>query len=142
MIADRALVKSATSLLMLNEGYRGHPYKDARGITTIGYGRNLESVGISQAEALVMLANDVADAVRSLNNLSFFPALDHNRKVVVVDMVVNLGFKGFLDFTDLCLALQRGDFAAAANAMMDSVAAKEAPARWYRNARVMRTGEM
>ena len=44
------------------EGCRLKPYKCTAGKLTIGYGRNLDDVGISQAEANMMFEADFARA--------------------------------------------------------------------------------
>ena len=45
--------------LIKHEGLRLKPYKCTAGKMTIGVGRNLDDVGISEQEALDMLFNDV-----------------------------------------------------------------------------------
>ena len=45
--------------LKSQEGLRCKPYKCTSGKLTIGYGRNLEDVGISQKEAEYLFENDV-----------------------------------------------------------------------------------
>lgn len=45
--------------LKRHEGLRLKPYKCSANSWTIGFGRNLESVGISGEEALMMLKNDI-----------------------------------------------------------------------------------
>lgn len=49
----------ALELLQEHEGFRQFPYLDSLGIQTIGYGRNLESRGISEPEASYLLSNDI-----------------------------------------------------------------------------------
>ena len=41
--------------LMIDEGFRSKPYSDTVGKLTIGYGRNLDDVGITRNEAFQML---------------------------------------------------------------------------------------
>ena len=41
--------------LKRDEGFRSHPYRDTVGKLTIGYGRNLDDVGISEREAEQLL---------------------------------------------------------------------------------------
>ena len=47
-----------------HEGCKLKPYLDTVGKTTIGYGRNLDDVGITQAEAKAMLETDLRIAER------------------------------------------------------------------------------
>ena len=53
---DRQLLRSQ---LERHEGLRLKPYRDTVGKLTVGYGRNLEDVGISRDEADFMLDNDI-----------------------------------------------------------------------------------
>jgi len=46
-----------------HEGLRLKPYKDSVGKLTIGIGRNLDDVGISKSEALLLLQNDIDVAI-------------------------------------------------------------------------------
>jgi len=55
--------------LKRHEGLRLKPYLCPAGKLTIGYGRNLEDVGISEEEAAEMLYNDEAVAVRAADRL-------------------------------------------------------------------------
>ena len=60
-------------------------YKDSVGITTIGYGRNIQERGISNAEASMLLRNDIDDSVKDM--LKVFPwveDLDDVRAEVVL----------------------------------------------------------
>ena len=47
--------------LALHEGLRLKPYKCTSGALTIGYGRNLDARGITEAEAEMMLSHDIDD---------------------------------------------------------------------------------
>ena len=57
-----------------DEGLRFHAYKDTEGVTTIGVGRNLESVGISEDEARYLFSNDLRRAYgECLRRIPIFP---------------------------------------------------------------------
>ena len=49
----------AVDLLKVHEGYRQYPYDCTEGLNTIGYGRNLESRGLTEIEASYLLHCDV-----------------------------------------------------------------------------------
>jgi lysozyme len=53
--------------LRRDEGVRLHPYTDTVGKLTIGVGRNLADMGISDAEATVLLQNDIDRTTVELN---------------------------------------------------------------------------
>lgn len=98
-------------------------YNDSVGIPTIGYGRNLQDVGINREEAELLLKNDIASAKRDAEKLDYFSDLNPARQMVVVDMVFNLGLPRFLRFKLFNAALALKDYPKAAYEMEDS--------RWY-----------
>jgi lysozyme len=57
-------------------------------------------------------------------------------------MAHQIGIYGILKFKNMLSALYRADYNEAANQMLDSLAARQTPARWKRNAEQMRTGEL
>lgn len=100
--------------LKVDEGFRARPYKCTAGKLTIGYGRNLEGVGVSRDEAEDMLANDVQGAIDNARTFYWFEGLSEGRKRAVVNMIFNLGFAGFCKFKNMIAALERGDYDTAA----------------------------
>jgi lysozyme len=116
---DRAQLKT---LLIRHEGLRLKPYKDTRGILTIGVGRNLDRNGLRPSEVQFMLDNDVADVLAGLDRvLPWFQQLDAVRQRVLADMAFNLGCEGLLAFKRTLAAVERGEWAAAAAAMEASL---------------------
>ena len=112
------------------EGLKLKAYKDTKGIITIGYGRNLESKGISLTEAEIMLNRDVNDAVSDL--IEIFPnfySFPENLRVVLVSMMFNLGKDGFLSFKKFINAVRKGDKKAMVYELLNSKRAKELPDR-------------
>ena len=129
-------------LLKRNEGFSKHPYNDTRGLLTIGYGRNLEAKGISEAEALMMLQDD-----RRMFEMVVRQALGDDtppagtaRYAALVDMAFTLGRDGFNDFDDMIGAIKDGDWYEAKQQVLDSLwAKKEAPLRAERDAKMILT---
>lgn len=115
--ADRARLLAQ---LKRHEAYRRRPYYDTKGYLTVGYGRNLETVGLSQEESTYLLSNDVDAAVRCLVVYAWFPRLEPARQAALANLMVNVGPKSFATFTRMIAALERGDFVAAAAEMLDS----------------------
>lgn len=131
------------NLLVQHESYRQFPYADTTGNLTVGIGRNLSSRGISSTEALSLLDDDIFYFTSKLAHLvPCFNGLDDNRKIVLVDMCFNLGVNGFLGFKRMLEALERNDFNAAADAIMDSKASEQCGERYQQLAFIMRTGEL
>ena len=107
--------------LKRHEGIRLKPYKCTEGKLTIGYGRNLEDVGISQAEADQMLMNDILKIEEQIiRKIPVFHELSLNRQNVLINMGFNLGVNGLLRFKKMIAALEDGNFVIAADEMDDS----------------------
>lgn len=105
------------------EGVRNFPYKCSAGKLTIGVGRNLDDNGVSDDEVELLLDNDIAKTLRDCEHLDYWDHLDSTRRLVVADMVFNLGLHRFLLFKKLNAALALKDYTLAAIEMEDS--------RWY-----------
>jgi lysozyme len=110
----------ALELLREHEGYRQFPYADSLGIQTIGYGRNLESRGISEPEASYLLSNDIAEAEEMLHSYGYYFNLSGERKAVLIDMMVNMGPTRLAGFKKMHAALEDRDYELAALEMLDS----------------------
>lgn len=128
------------SILKKHEGLNLKPYTDTVGKLTIGYGRNLEDRGISEEEALFLLSNDVEDAWNEAMHFSFFPGLSETRKVVIVDMIFNLGIRKFHTFKKMIAALENGYYQQAADEMVDSLWAIQVGGRAVELVKMMRQG--
>ncbi|HEX8030265.1 MAG TPA: glycoside hydrolase family protein [Vicinamibacterales bacterium] len=125
-----------------HEGLRLKPYTDTTGHLTIGVGRNLTDVGITEDEAMEMLEHDIAIAVGALSTkLPWFLDLDDVRQRVLIDMAFNMGIDMLLTFHRFLAAARIGDWDEAANEMMASRWAMQVRDRATRLIRMMRTGE-
>lgn len=128
--------------LRRDEGLRLKPYRDSVGKLTIGHGRNLDDRGISEAEADMMMKNDVAEVYCALSaNLPWSDNLDDARRAVLANMAYNLGIGGLLGFHKTLYFVQTGDYASAASAMLSSKWAHQVGKRATRLAAQMRSGE-
>ena len=125
-----------------DEGLRLKPYKDSVGKLTIGYGRNLDDEGISQAEADVLLNNDIIAAMSQLH--SFLPwtdSLDEPRRAVLINMAFNMGIYSLLKFKTTLGHIQAAEYGAAAESMLASLWAAQVGPRAQRLAIQMEKGE-
>lgn len=114
-------VASISDQLRRDEGCRLRPYKDTVGKLTIGVGRNLDDVGISQSEADLLLANDINHVTNSL--LAQWPwmaSLDEVRFGVMQNMAFNMGIGGLAAFKNTLAKVKSGDYAGAAEEMLHS----------------------
>jgi len=119
------------------EGYRQLPYRDSEGFLTIGIGRNLQQVGIDLDEAEFLLVNDINHAVKQLEKLDWFNALNEMRQIVIVNMCFNLGYAKLLQFKNMIQALKDKDYNKAAQEMLSSLWARQVPNRAQKLSEIM-----
>lgn len=136
-LADRAHLRRD---VMAAEGCVLKPYRDTVGVLTIGYGRNLDDVGITKLEAEVLLDHDLLAAEMSCAKLAWWDSLNDARQRVVVEMVFNLGMTRFLGFAKTINAIRARDYGTAAVQMLDSKWARQVGQRAQRLADTMRRG--
>ena len=130
-----------TEMLIRHEGVRSKPYRCIAGKLTIGVGRNLEDVGISEDEAIFLLKNDIARVGRELEGaLSFWSNLSLDRQLVLLDMCFNLGLAGLLGFKRMLAAVESVNYEKAADEMLDSKWARQVGSRSTELAEMMRGG--
>lgn len=128
--------------LKRHEGLRLKPYHCTAGKLTIGYGRNLDDTGISEAEAELLLEADIAKVQKLLQyHLEWYVNMNAPRQAVFANMVFNLGIGGFFKFKRMRIAAMQGDYATAAVEMLDSLWARQVGQRADELAEQMRTGE-
>jgi lysozyme len=129
-------------MLRRDEGVRLKPYVDTAGKITIGVGRNLTDVGISNDESNILLQNDISKTRAGLiQYLPVFSTMDPIRQAVPMNMAFNLGVGGFLEFHNMIAFLQAGNWDSAAAEMLNSRWASEVGVRATRLAEQLRTGQ-
>jgi lysozyme len=129
-----------TKQLKQDEGFRSKPYRDTVGKLTIGCGRNLDDVGISEAEGDMLLAGDLQKAQAWINtHFQWALHLSERRYGVLANMAFNMGGDKLMEFRKMLSALQNGDFETAAKEMENSHWYTEVGARAHRLVVQMRT---
>ena len=127
--------------MRFHEGVRNKVYKDHLGIETIGVGRNLVDRGLSDEEVDYLLTNDITIVENELDNgLSWWRDLDEVRQRALADLAFNKGLPRLHGFVKMLDALQRRDYHAAADELLDSKYAKQVGERSNRVAEMIRTG--
>lgn len=127
--------------LLSDEGLRLKPYRCTAGKLTIGVGRNLDDRGITQDEAMYLLANDVRRVYGEVSSaLPWFIKLNDARQNVLLNMAFQMGTVGLLKFRNTLDHIRAGEYNQAATAMMQSLWARQTPARAKRLADQMRSG--
>lgn len=116
------------------------PYKDIFGFTSIGIGRNLDTTGISLAEAYQLLDNDIERCtIACRKNFPWFDDLSPVRRDFMVMMVFQLGISRTLEFHRMLAAMAAGDYNEAANQIENSLWAKQTGRRVRKMAFLLRS---
>ena len=130
------------SQLRRDEGIRYFPYRDTVGKVTIGVGRNLTDVGLSDGEINILLFNDVSKVTNQLTaHFPWFASLDLARQGVLINMGFNLGFAGLCRFQSFLGNVERGDWENAKSEMLNSAWATQVGERAMRLAEQIVTGQ-
>lgn len=125
--------------LKVDEGYEAKPYRDTNGKLTIGIGRNLDDVGISPAEADMLLQNDIEAAIKALDLIYHKArALDQAHYNVLVNITFNMGINTMRQFKRMFAALDQHDYETASKEMLNSRWAKQVGKRAVRLTKMMR----
>lgn len=154
--------------LKRHEGLRLAPYKCTQGYWTIGYGRNLETNGLSEDEQRLILGrtmpkasvieylqqhplneiqadellyNDVANVEDQLYEAGLLHGHNEARQAVLINMCFQLGFAGLGRFTRTLHHVRCRQYDKAADEMLDSRWCMQTPARAKELSDQMRTGE-
>ena len=134
--------------LRRHEGLRLKPYHCSENFLSLGYGRNLETNGISEAEAEFMLSNDLIACEKELKDEGWYNQLDETRRAVVLNMAFNLGKPKLMQFKKFIGALSDDDYETASKEMItgsdgvsESKWASQVGKRAYELAEQMRTGQ-
>ena len=109
---------------------------------TIGVGRNLQDKGISERVAMIMLDEDIEDAISDLTrNLPYFGDLPECVKEALVNMVFNMGISRFLQFKKTLAYIKEGRYKKAGNECLDSRWATQVGYRALEVAALIKSGE-
>jgi lysozyme len=107
----------------------------------LGVGRNLDDVGISENEALILLANDIKRCQTEASKFAWFNALSEVRQDVILSMLFNLGLPRFKGFRKMIAALARRDYVEAADQMLESQWAEQVGDRVLTLSRMMESNK-
>ena len=108
-------IEALKQQLVRHEGLRLRPYTCTAGYNTIGVGHNLDTKPISERAAMIILEDDINDAMQDLDrNLPWWRTLPDPARGALLDMCFNLGISRLLGFKRMLAALERGDYVGAA----------------------------
>jgi lysozyme len=127
--------------LTADEGKKAKVYKCTAGKNTVGVGRNLDDVGLSDDEIGYLLRNDISRVCADLDReLPWWRQMTEARQRAVANMAFNLGVRGLLGFKNTLAAMKAGDYKAAAAGMLASKWASQTKSRATRLADMMERG--
>ena len=128
-----------------HEGYKNHVYLDTLGKRTVGVGHlcveDFWEDGKEYEEDFLMdiLKKDLQQAIRQANLKCEGLKISDDAKIIIIEMIFQLGGTGVSKFRKMWQALQQDppDYAEASVQMLDSRWAKQTPNRAKEMARLM-----
>lgn len=125
-----------SEMIAKDEGFRSYPYKDSKGIWTVGYGINLNQFpevleaikekGISQETAFSWLIDHLKYNCKELmNTLPWTAKLEPGQRIGLANMCYNLGMNKLLEFQNFIKALRSNDMEVALIELLNSKWAQE-----------------
>ena len=144
----------ATELIKEAEGFVPKVYKCPAGFNTIGYGYNIDANPlddqqkellnkdgtISKENAFVLLLDSIPKYEADARELVDFDYIDDVRKSLMIDLVYNLGKRGFEKFRATRGFINMGDYNNAWKALKASMWFKQVGNRGIRNCAILRDG--
>lgn len=128
--------------LIRDEGLRLKPYTDSVGKLTIGVGRNLDDVGISEEEARAMLNADIDRAESQLRRtFGWFLSAPEPVQRGLTNMAFNMGITRLTQFGRMLSALASKDYDLAASEALKSKWATQVGARAVRIAELFESAK-
>lgn len=138
--------KELIASIKRHEGFRSTAYRCTSQILTIGFGRaidpELDGAGITEAEAEVMLGNDLVRFERHAEDVlgDTWDTLDEVRREAMIEMCFNMGPGNLSKFKNMLAALAEKNYDLAASEALSSRWATQVGVRAERIAERIRTG--
>lgn len=140
-------------ILNFEEGYVESPYLDTQGFPTVAGGIRIGPKGASLSNYTFRVPRKVGDVWKQVIvdekvlDMNSRPAIyaslkqcNPARADVLYSMAYQMGVDGLAEFKNTLVMISNGNFTGAAEGMLNSLWAKQTPARARRHAEVMRTG--
>lgn len=146
----------AAVILEQDEGFEPEPYYCSENYPTIGHGFRIsgtnrhdplpKNMSMTHPESLAklraMLVTYDATLRSNKDTCRAYELASDTRKAVMLSMVHQLGMYGVLKFKKFIAAMASKDYEEAAKQCLDSIAAKQTPNRWKRNASMIESGNL
>lgn len=135
--------------IQIHEGFVPRVYKDSLGKRTIGYGHLCvepeqwdDDKEYTKEELELVFEKDFEEALKNAEHLIGERNINHTAKEVIIEMVFQLGIGGVGKFKNMWKALDKEDYGEASFQMLDSLWAKQTPARAGKLAGKMRSAKL
>ena len=120
---DRELI---TKRLIDFEGLVLKSYVCPTGYTSVGVGRNLETNGITEEEAMYLLNNDIKTVIKKLDkHWITWRKLPITAQYVCIDLVFNMGINTFMSFRKTRAYMEMEEWEKAGDELLDSKYAEQ-----------------
>ena len=130
-LKEQRVIKSELAQIVQDEGYKSKPYKDTRGLWTIGFGHLIKEgeklEHLTPQEAVRLLHNDYMNATTSVDRM--YPWATGDVRLVLINMTYQMGERGVSKFQKTIDYLRESEYVLAAGEMLDSAWAKQTPLR-------------
>lgn len=128
-------------MLRLHEGVKNKPYKCTAGKITIGVGRNIEDLGISDDEIDYLLRNDINRVVKELGAaFPWFSGLNEARRDAMIDICFNIGLPRLKGFKNALALMAEEKYSEASKEFLNSNWATQVGKRAMTVATMIETG--
>lgn len=141
--SDSYTLKEVKQMLISDEGWVNKPYQDHLGYWTVGVGHNLQANSMPNKTVEQLLESDIAktEAVAFQVFGTQFGEFEKGRQLAILNMIFQMGGAGFRKFKRTIKAMKDNKWEDAAEYGMQSLWAKQTPARAKRVTQMLRTGE-
>jgi len=132
------LKEQISKTIVENEGFSPVVYKCTEQHDTIGHGFKVSELYITEQISLQLLNMKITEKLIQIKQkLPWYEGLPIQAKVVVFDMVYQLGLSGFSKFKKSIALLKEHKFKQASIEILDSLWAKQTPNRANRNSKIL-----
>lgn len=123
--------EKAKKMLLIDEGLQLKPYRCTAGRLTIGYGHNLDDLGITQHIADELLKGDLETAKKTCRKIfgEIFDGWSENRQLGWINLAFNLGYSRLIKFKNTIRAAQIEDWLEVENGLRQSLWFKQVKGR-------------
>ena len=142
-------------ILRFEEGFKPKPYIDTEGFPTVGTGFKIGPKGAALSNYTFTIPQEVNDVwLQCLVNdtiakMNTYPTIvaalnkcNDARRDILISMAYQMGVGGLVGFKNTLAMMAAGNPSGAADGMLNSLWAKQTPARAKRHSDVIRSGNM